>query len=83
MKISFFFSVYLLSLLSLSLARVKAAMILGAPEKIENEDPYIQAAAHFTVLEINNLSKGKKIRVLVDVKEGTTQVGLILLSTIF
>lgn len=49
--------------------------MLGAPQKFENEDPYIQAAVQFTVLEINNLTKGKKVRVLVDVKEGTTQVG--------
>ena len=71
MKISFFVTVYLLSLVSHSLAIV---LILGAPEKIETEDPYLQAAAKFVVLEINNLAKGKKVRVLVDVKEGTTQV---------
>ena len=66
--------IYLLSLVGITLARVKAAVILGAPEKLESEDPYVQAAAEFAVLEINNLTKGKKVRVLVNVKEGTTQV---------
>lgn len=55
--------------------------MLGAPEQMVREDlddPYVQAAANFAVLGINNLSKGKKVRVLVDVVEGTTQVSIII-----
>lgn len=74
MKLLFFLVVYFLSLATLSLARVKAAMMLGTPEKIETDNPYVQAAAKFVVLEINNVARGKKVKVLVDVKEGTTQV---------
>ena len=60
-----------------ALARVRAALVVGAPEEMVREDlndPYVQSAANFAVLELNNLSKGKKARVLVNVAEGTTQV---------
>ncbi len=76
-KISFFLSVYLLSQVSLSLARVRGAVMLGAPEKMDSDDPYIQAAADFAILEINNQARGKNVRVLVNVKEATTQVSII------
>lgn len=61
---------------------VRTAVMLGAPEEMVREDlsdPYVQAAANFAVLGINNMSKGKRVRVLVDVVEGTTQVSLVFM----